>query len=52
MYTTFKHTLLVGLSLVAFTSCKKDNDTPTPAPTEEGNFFIDAGGDQNKTRYL
>ncbi|MFC2272431.1 MAG: DUF4374 domain-containing protein, partial [Capnocytophaga ochracea] len=54
-FQTFKKTLLVGLlvSFVALTSCKKDDDTPAPSPSAgEENFFIDAGGDQNKTRYL
>ena len=54
-FQTFKKTLLVGslVSFVALTSCKKDDNTPVPPPSAEGaNFFIDAGGDQNKTRYL
>ena len=54
-FQTFKKTLLVGslVSFVALTSCKKDDNTPVPPPSAEGaNFFIDAGGDQNKTHYL
>lgn len=57
-FQTFKKTLLVGslFSLVAFTSCKKDDDNTTGSEDKtilgQGNFFIDAGGENNRTRYV
>ena len=55
-FQTFKKTLLVGslVSFVALTSCKKDDDPIQPEDPilGQGNFFIDAGGAENKTRYV
>lgn len=55
-YQSFKHTLLLCTlaGFTAFTSCKKDDDPIQPENPilGQGNFFIDAGGAENKTRYV